>query len=82
MNRIVLDDAILEKLGPLDHTAELCDGSGRTVGYFCPADRSDYEGVEAPISHEELRQREQEVGGFTTAELLERLHSLARPEKG
>ena len=32
----------------------------------------------APITDEELRQREQEVGGYTTAEVLEHLNSLAR----
>ena len=82
MNRILLDPTTVTKLGTLIQATELCDESGRTLGYFCPTDSSQYEGVVVPISDEELRRREQEVGGFTTAELLNRLDSLARRENG
>lgn len=82
MNKVVLDRPTLTKLGDLDRVVEFYDDTGRILGYFCPANRSEYNGVEVPISDEELRHREREVGGFTTTQLLEHLHSLARPENG
>ena len=54
---------------------ELCDPSGRILGYFTPAaDRDLYATAEIPpIDEEELRRREHEEGGYTTAEVLDHL---------
>jgi hypothetical protein len=82
MNKIILDKPTLQRFGDLGHVAELCDEFGQTIGYFRPIDRSEYNGVEPPISDEELRQRESELGGFTTAEVLAHLDSLARRGNG
>jgi len=80
MNRIILDPSVLTSLGKLDRYAELCDPSGRTLGYFTPAaDRDLYATAEIPpIDEEELRRRENERGGYTTAEVLEHLERLSR----
>ena len=81
MNKITLDPTALSALGSLDHFTELCDPSGRTLGYFTPAvDRSLYDEVEIPIDEEELRRREHEEGSYTTAEVLDHLEKLPRRE--
>jgi hypothetical protein len=58
MVRVTIDEAFLSKLGGLDSPLELCDETGRVVGHFIPQqDRSIYEGVECPVSDEELERR-------------------------
>jgi hypothetical protein len=77
MNKIYVDPTILTQLGGLDHEVELCDQGGRTLGFFHPIaelDEDDY--GEPPMSEEELRARQSEVGGMTTAEVLAYLKSL------
>ena len=55
MRKVALDRETLRKLRDLRDDLELCDESGNTLGYFSPvADRSLYEGVDSPISEEEL----------------------------
>jgi hypothetical protein len=63
-----------------NHYAELCDSSGRLLGYFTPAANRDlYATAEIPpIDEEELQRREHEQGGYTTAEVLEHLEKLSR----
>jgi len=57
---------------------EICDESGNVLGYFSPkGDRSLYEGIEVPISEEELDRREKEGGGRTLAEILADLENRA-----
>ena len=64
MTKITLDQATLAKLNDLRERLEFCNEAGHTLGYFEPVpsrDRSLYEGVEAPISEEELARREREL---------------------
>jgi hypothetical protein len=71
MVRIMLDDFAASKLQDAGTNAELCDASGRVLGYFRPAvDKSDYEGVECPVSDEELRLRAREGGGRPLRDIL------------
>jgi hypothetical protein len=78
MTRVILDQATLAKLNGLKQPVELCDESGRTLGYFSPAvDRSLYDRVQVPISEEELQRRERELGGRTLAEILADLEKKA-----
>ena len=71
MNRIILDRDVLNKFGDLKEGAELCDDAGRVVGFFTPAgDRPSYEGVESPLSREELHRRARQGGGRTLGEIL------------
>jgi hypothetical protein len=76
MNKVIVDRTLRSKLDNLDVELELCDESGRTLGYFVPADQYDrslYDWAKAQISDEELERRLQEPGGRTTAEVLARL---------
>jgi len=77
MIRIVLDDPTLAKLGGLGQPTELCDESGRVVGYVTPAvTQSLYATLKSPHSDEELRRREQEQETFSTEEVLRHLERL------
>ena len=76
MNRVILDKALRAKLTTLDDELELCDESGRTLGYFMPADlhhRLWYEWARTQFTDEELERASQESGGYTNAELRDRL---------
>ncbi|HYT88829.1 MAG TPA: hypothetical protein VEL76_08985 [Gemmataceae bacterium] len=76
--RIVVDAAMASKLhipfGPVD----LCDETGRVLGYFWPPfDKSQYENLEPQISKEELQRRMEDKGRtYTTAEVLAYLEKL------
>ena len=80
MSKLILDPETSSKLRSLTGPVELCNDSGRTPGYFTPAeDRSLYEGVEIPFTEEELRRAEQETESYTTEEVLEYLKNLETP---
>jgi hypothetical protein len=82
VTRVILDMATSAKLDQVAGQVEVCDPSGRTLGYFTPVvDRSLYEGVEIPFSEEELVRGEEETSGrtYTTAEVLAHLKSLEKP---
>jgi hypothetical protein len=77
MNRIVLEESILEKLRDLDEV-ELCDRSGKRIGHFVSDDlfrRLLYDWANAQVSDEELDRRRQQPGGRTLAEIWARLES-------
>jgi hypothetical protein len=78
MTRIIVDEALRNKLHNLAHPLELCDESGRVLGRFLPTlDPSLYEGLEPQISKEELQRRKQAKGkAYTTAEVLAYLEKL------
>lgn len=77
MQKITIDRATREKLAAARGPVRLCDETGRVIGHFTPfADPSMYEGVDAPISEEELRRREQETERYTTREVLDHLKQL------
>ena len=81
MNKIILDSAILAALPNLDHFAELCDPSGRTLGYFTPAvDPALYAELDVVIDEDELLRRAKEDRRYTTAEVIEHLERLSRGE--
>ena len=71
MTKVTVDEAVRARLGNLEEAFELCDESGRTLGYFTPAvDRSLYESLKPPVTEEELQRREQQGGGRTLSEIL------------
>jgi hypothetical protein len=79
MTRITVNEALLGQLGAGKDEAELCDASGRRVGYFLPD--SVYRQLvcrwaNAQVSDEELERCRQEMESFTTAEVLDRLRNL------
>lgn len=76
MQRLTVGSPMRELLLQPGENVELCDDGGRTFGYFvCVAEshRSVYDWAKGQISDRELAQRRQEVGGKTTAEVLEQL---------
>jgi hypothetical protein len=71
MTKIILDPAAATKLSELGEAAELCDASGRVIGFFTPFVTSEmYHGVKPPISEQELLRREQSLHGRTLDEIM------------
>ncbi len=82
MTRLTVDLATQEKLVSSGQLTELCDESGRTIGYFHPVRPH---GGEEPITDgmrkwaneqfidEEIEAALQEPGGCTTEELIKKL---------
>jgi hypothetical protein len=76
MDKIVLDPTTLTRFSNLDHQVELCDSSGRPVGWFVPAtEHDDYVGYECPLSDEELDQIEKQGGGRRLSDVFRDLES-------
>ncbi len=78
MTRVTADAVLLSKLGNCESVVELCDETGRLLGYFHPAGApSKIEGENlSPISDEEIeRCRSQRTG----RSLTEILADLERP---
>jgi hypothetical protein len=71
MVRITIDDTLRAKFGGFESLIEFCDESGRIVGRFFPEqDRSIYEGVEPPISDEEVERILREESGRPLEDIL------------
>ena len=78
MDKLIVDTATLERLAKLDHGVQICDPSGRAIGWFQPVgDTEHYEGFECPLSPEELDQIEREGGGRPLADILRDLERQA-----
>ena len=75
MTRVIVDETLRHKLHNLTQPLELCDADGQLLARLTPAlDRLQYEGLEPPLSHEELQRRRQNKGKtYTTAEVLAHL---------
>ena len=76
MTRVICDEAMRAKLDHGDEHVELCDESGRTLGYFVPVSANEPgrpAGLKSPISDEELDRRRREEGGRTLAEIWAKL---------
>ena len=77
MTQIVVDAVLREKLNDLTESLELCDESGQVLATLTPAfDPADAERARPQLSEEELQRREQEVGGYSLAEVLTHLEKL------
>ena len=85
MIRVQLDDALRSKLNGLNEPIELCDGSGRTVGHFLPAEdyrRLLYDWAHAQFNDpEELKLARADTGGYTTTEAIAYLENLVRSHR-
>lgn len=78
MTKVILDQAALDKLRQVQAVAKVCDETGGVVGYFHPViDPTEYEGLEPPMSEEEIARRLQEPGGRSLAEILADLEKQA-----
>jgi len=78
MTRVVVDDSLRTKLLNFCEPLELCDESGQVLARLLPKiDPSQYEGLESPLSKEELQRRKLNKGKtYTTAEVLAHLENL------
>lgn len=79
MTRITVNEALLGQLGAGRQEAELCDSTGRRVGYFLPDEvyrQLVCRWANAQVTDEELERCRQEIESFTTAEVLDRLRNL------
>jgi hypothetical protein len=79
MTRITVNDDLVGQLGLKREEAELCDSSGRRLGYFIPD--AVYRQLvcrwaNAQVSDEELERCRRETESLTTAEVLEHLRKL------
>jgi hypothetical protein len=78
MTRVTVDSDTSAKLSSFFVPVELCDDSGRTLGYFqpvLPPAESRRLLAECPFSEAELRRRQQVRTGRPLAEILEDLRT-------
>lgn len=78
MTRITVNETLLNQLGSRCEEAELCDATGRRVGYFLPDivyRQLVCRWANTQVTDEELERCRQETESFTTAEVLERLRN-------
>jgi hypothetical protein len=81
MNRALADETLRSKLGECRVPTEFYDKDGRVLGVFTPEDvreRRRYERAKSQISQEELAElerRSQDKGGFTSAQVMQRLRA-------
>jgi hypothetical protein len=79
MTRITLNEPLLSELGTSQGEAELCDSTGRRLGYFLPEEvyrQLVCRWANAQVTDEELERCRKETESFTTAEVLDRLRNL------
>ena len=76
MTKVIVDDAFRTKLDGLRELVELCDQSGRTLGFFHPLLRTTDPAqpkVHSPLTDEEIERRRQEQTGRPLREILDDL---------
>jgi hypothetical protein len=73
MDRLVLAKDTLAELHNLDRYFQVCDQTGRVLGYFTPAGDQP---LESPLSDAELQRRIEEPQRLTTREVLEHWERL------
>lgn len=84
MTRLTVDASTKEKLTSSGQLTEVCDESGRTIGYFHPISAhigeqpitNEMRKWADEISDEEIEQALNEPGGCTTEELIQQLKQL------
>lgn len=78
MVKVTIDNSLREQLDLLHEEAQLCDETGRTIGYYLPESlrhRMLYNWARTEVSDAELDQARDEPGGATLAEIWQRLGS-------
>jgi hypothetical protein len=79
MTRVTVNEALLGQLAAGRKEAEVCDPSGRRVGYFLPEHLYHQlvcRWANAQVSDEELDRCRKETDSYTTPEVLDRLRNL------
>jgi len=76
MTTITIPEAILSQIKPGEQAVEVCDATGRTIGYFAPlATPGDYRNTRPAVSDDELDSRSRAGGGRPLADILRDLES-------
>ena len=71
MDRITVNKNTADSLARSRKPSELCDSSGRVLGYFRPAaDLRIHDETDIPVTEEELDHRSKTEGGRTLAEIM------------
>ena len=71
MTRVTLDNETVARLHNLQENLEVCDQTGRLLGYFVPTgDKAMYAQVDGQVSEAELDRREADEGGRPLADIL------------
>ena len=76
MNRIIIDGELRSRLDNLDSQMELCDESGRILGYYVPAavcDPSLHQWARDQFTEKEIDRARAEPGGLSIGEVLDGL---------
>jgi hypothetical protein len=76
MTKVTVDEATRAKLHNLDSLLEICDASGKTLGFFHPvidAGIRESRSGRSPYSHEEMQERRKQRTGDTLDKVLARL---------
>jgi hypothetical protein len=78
MTRIVLDAALRTRLNNLDEPLEVCDESGRVLGFFHPIVRTAAASTrpQSPYTREEIGRFRQEQTARPLADILQDLERL------
>ena len=70
MTRLTVDAAFLARLDKLDDVLEVCDESGRTVGYLHTIAPTNEGSACSPFSDEEIQRRRQQRTGRQLSDIL------------
>lgn len=70
MTKVVIDASLRSQLRDAGDVLEVCDESGRTLGYFHPASADAGGEAASPFSDEEIRRRQQQPGGRPLNDIL------------
>jgi len=73
MTKVFVDPVVGAKLNGIAGAVEVCDESGRTLGYFHPVATGIHPSspsVESPFSQEEIERRCEERGGRPLKDIL------------
>jgi hypothetical protein len=73
----MLDHATVAKFQGVNERVELCDESGRTIGFYDPVNGhvENAQNLESPYTREQLHQFRNEPGGKPLSEILKRLQN-------
>ncbi len=78
MTRITVNNVLLNQLGSGREEAELCDSSGRRVGYYLPDEvyrQLVCRWANAQVSDDDLKRCRDESVSYSAAEVLDRLRN-------
>jgi hypothetical protein len=76
MSKVILDDALRTKLNGLTETVEVCEPTGRVLGFFVPRDeylKDLYAKARTAVTDEEIERLRQQTGGRSLKEILKDL---------